>query len=331
MKQVPEGTKVSRKEQLNLLRSRLIGNQAFGSCRGKFGEQLGQLTADWIETSESPTSVLGKLDSFAGQARIMTNLLAQFRRDGMNVAYQELLKALNDSSYLLPGERLALEATRPITVLVLEPKKTFTFLRWLLECHWSLLRGYLAWKDKSSGAIQPDELTMKLYEQFPNLEELARVHASNTIDGMFEGKELSVAYSAIEDSFNPAALKKAMFKMGLTYGQWNNHIEEINGLSFIYVFDGQQSETLARFSRKDQKRIATWQINVPKDHTLSRIGFYPTTWSIRNNPRMWRCTSRGSSHGFKAICFGCDRTVRKWFATAHQGQAEARQYGMLFN
>jgi len=329
MKQVPEGTKVNRKQQLQLLRAKITGNQAFGACRGKFGQPIGQLTADWIKNSESPTQVLGQWDSFTGQARVMTNLLAQFRRDGMNIAHRELLKALNDSDYLLPGEKLPIEATRPITVLMLEPEKTLTFLRWLLESHWSSLRNYLAWKE-SQYAKAPNELTEKLYTQFLMLEELAREHAKHPVEGFFEGKELCEAYATIASSFDPAILKNAMCGMGLNWGQWNDHIEGIRHLAFLYMFDCEQSKVLKRFSRKDQKRIATWQINVPKTHTLSAFGLYPEQWRVRDSANLLRSVSRGSSHGYKVVCCTMERKMQSWFPTASQGQAEAGKYGMLF-
>jgi len=329
MKQVPEDKhKLSRKQQLETLRAHLAGNHAFAICRGKLGQDIGSIADNLIDEAFSPTNFLYRWDGFFGQVRVMTNLLAQLRRDGLNIAYRELSGALSDSDYLLPGETLPVEATRPITVLMLEPEKTITFLRWLLEAHPGELRKYLGWKDDQQNwqGDPPSQLTQKLYELFPALDELARKYR----DG-YPGTELSVAYRrTVAETFSFRPLKKGKV-CNLVYTQWNDDIEHVDEIPFIYFFEAEQSKVLRRFSRQDQKRVATWQLQVPKTVERFCIGLHPENLRIARQRLYPMFHSRGASHGFAVTVI--DRNPLKGkhpYPVTYNSSGEPGKYGMVF-
>ncbi|MEI6237921.1 MAG: hypothetical protein WCP15_00105 [bacterium] len=335
MKQVPEDKKVNSEQQLKILRNKLMGNQAFAFCRGKLGKQVVSVAADLIAETGTPTRFLSMWDEFFGKARVMTNLLAQFNRDGMNVAYEELLSALRTDTHFFPGETVPVEQTRPVTVLMLEPEKTVSFLSWLLEEHWMSLRDYLYWKDQKPGFFnkvpdKPSVLTERLYANFSKLEELARKHCSG-----YEGRELSEAYrQEIIDTFPEGALKNGKVAE-LGRPQWNDHIEHVGDIPFIYIFEMEQFEVLKMFSREDQKRIATWQFNLPKVITHFVIGLHPHKmhgcWK-KSHPAFVSC---GKSHGLAGVALvnsplnSVAGSMPKYPVSYHSS-GKSGKYGIIF-
>ena len=333
---MPEDNKISSEQQLEILREKLMGNHAFAVCRGKLGSFISGKANKWITETDSPTSFLNKWDDFFGKVRVMTNLLAQFHRDGMKVAYDQLLRALESKTHFFPGETIPIEQTRPVTILMLEPKKTLIFLRWLLEEHWDTLRAFVIWKDGETGhnvlgrkVEKPGQLTEQLYEEFPTLETLARKHFYE-----YEGQELALSYKqTVTDTFRRSVLSKGRASE-LPYGEWNDHIEYVGHIPFVYVFEMEQSEVLKLFSRKDQSRITTWQFNVPKVLKHFYIGLHPEALHgpfEKSRPTFVSC---GESCGFSGLVF-VDNPLRsssndKEYPTPWHGQAEAGKYGIVF-
>ena len=296
--------KLNSEKQLEILRDKLMGNQAFAVCRGKLGTPITGITSNLITETNSPTNFLDEWDEFFGKARVMTNLLAQFHREGMGVAYGELFAALQSKDHFFPGETVPIEKTRPVTLLMLEPTKTIVFLRWLLEEHWVTLRDYLYWKDveKISSSYgqkveQPSLLTKQLYEEFPTLEMLARKHLDE-----YEGAELSSAYrETITNTFSREILKNGD-RAELVYSQWNDHVENVGRIPFLYMFDMEQSKVLKLFSREDQKRVATWQFHLPKVIALPiYIGLHPEEFHDDLEKVHPAFVSRGKSQGLGAL------------------------------
>jgi len=338
MKQVPEETKkvatMSAEKQIEILLNKLAGNAAFGACRGKLGKNVSSIADEYIAETESPTSFLGKWDDFFGKARVMTNLLAQFKRDGLEVAYKELSAAMKSNSHFFPGETVPIEQTRPVTVLMLEPKKTFAFLRWLLEEHWATLRSYLSWKDGDAedrvlgGKVRnPSVLTSQLYKTFPSLERLARLYH----DG-YEGSELTGAYQKdVIETFPQKVLNKG--KAGkLAHCQWNDHIEYVGELRLIYVFEMDQAAVLKMFSRADQKRVATWQFNLPKIVETRSIGLHPQSMHdglIKAKPALTSC-GMAESWGAIALQYVPADTQFDSYPVAHYSHGVAGKYGIVF-
>ncbi|MDE2188563.1 MAG: hypothetical protein KGJ35_02430 [Patescibacteria group bacterium] len=337
MKQVPEGKKkVNTEKQIQILREKLAGNQAFATCRGQLGHRVTGIVGEIIGKNPSPTAVLGEWDDFFGKARVMTNLLAQFQRDGLDVAYKELYSALESDRHLLPGETVPIKQTRPITVLMLEPERTVALLRWLLEDHWMSLRDYLDWKDGRDrseapyGKVsKPNPLTKRLYEQFPTLEALARKHRDK-----YEGLELLEAFKEqVIGSFAGYDLSKG--KTGqLSQHQWNDHVEYVPNIPFVYIFEMEQSEVLKIFSREDQKRVATWQFNLPKTIPHTYVGLHPRSLQTRFEKSHPALMSRGMSNGLGGMvlkddpCSGHDKDHP--YPISWYSQAKAGKYGMVF-
>lgn len=302
MKQVPEGnTTVTADQQLAILREKLMGNQAFAVCRGKFDHQVSRLNTELLDSTDSPTSFLIQWDDFFGKARVMSNLLAQFKRDGLTVAQNELEKALKNKGYILPGETVSIEETQPMTVLMLDPERTILMLKWIIEGHWIDLDHYLEWRDgkmKDRGFFQnePHERVKKLFEMFPTLEKHSRVRKARRD---YEGQDLRSAYDdTVLKSFSKEVqnvLKEADGRC-LKYGQFNDHIE-MERHPFVYVFMAEQSEVLRIFSREEQARIATWQLDVPKlVGNNCHIGVHPEGLHEEEQINHPALTSKGCSN-----------------------------------
>lgn len=321
MKRVPEGNANAESEQqLQALLEKLEGNQAFGMCRGKLGG-IANIMKGFMEDNTSPTAALGKWDDFFGKARVMMNTLATLQRDGQNVAFNDLFAALTDQNFLFPGEVLPVEQTRPLTLVMLEPKKTIAFLRWLLEDHWDTLRPYVFAPEK-----ERTELVTQLYAEFPSLEEQVRVFRNHG----YEGKELRAAYEIdVTSTFPEKALQKGM-KLELVFQQWNDHIEGMGEIPFVYLFEMEQSEVLKLFSRKNQKRIATWRLDVPKSVAVASIGLhslaYGKTKEKEFNKRI-SLLSRNESNGYSAIALRHDDS----YNTAWHSHAKEGTYGIRFH
>lgn len=140
-KQVPEEKKSHGKnalgwdEQMEVLREKLLGNKTFGKIRGKLSIGLPDYLLAFINQSQSPTAAIGMWDEFASEIRILLNMAAGFKRDGMDSAQDELLQALKTPGYYLPGEnpQFTLEKTTKVTLLMFDPEKTMEIVKFALE------------------------------------------------------------------------------------------------------------------------------------------------------------------------------------------------------
>lgn len=336
--QVPENntTKVvlSESEQLDLLRKKLSGNQVFGACRGNLGwVNIGDNIAMMTEHTPSPTACLAAWDAFVSQPRAMVNLLAQFKRDGHTYAFKHLLNALSKPDYLLPGETIPVEKTEPITVLMLDPKRTILLLRWLVERegHWMDLNSWLDIKDNREPESRLGMFANKLFKAFPTLEQHTRARRR---EGAYEGPDVVRAwYEAVYERF-PKRLTDALKPCAseAIWGQWNDHLEDIQDIPFVYVIRGEQSKILKLFSRKDQRRIATWQINVPvQRHEADDVTMYPETFEseyVKAHPHV---QSLGASHGYKMMLSTLEsRDDSKTFGRLGCNHGVPGKYGIRF-
>jgi hypothetical protein len=320
MKQVPEGKQtVSEENQLQLLREKLMGNQAFAACRGNFGS-IGDIYRGVEEKAKSPTHVLGQWDEFFGKVRIMVNILAQFQRDGLEVAHEQLLNALESPTYLFPGETVPLEQTSPVTFLLLEPKKTLLFLRWLLEGHWVELRNYIHGKECG-------ELTKQLYAEFPTLEAHVRQNTSAYI-----GRDLCAAFKdAIVGSFPSKAIRR-LKEAELVWHQWDDDVE-LRDLPIAFSLAEEQSEVMKLFGRRDQKRLTAWQFNPPKIYAKNYVGLHPVSIHEGLKDKSPALVSRGTSQGLGGIILDENPVMnRADYRTALNSRAKAGSgYAIAFD
>jgi hypothetical protein len=276
---VPEG-KSEPSDELEFLRMKLAGNRAFALCRGTFNQRMTHVVEDAIKkglkAENSRTAVRDSLRTYFAAAHIMGNLLAQLKRDGKEVAYEELTHALWDPSFLIMGETVALEKTIPFTILMLEPQKTLGLMEWVA--------------DKNQPITYLERLFSGLtgWDGAPQYE-LCRVR--------------TVSVSGLPTVFNDS--------IRLGNQQWNRDnsvsLDILSrALPFVYVFFGKnQAEVLSKIDRKLQDRVATWQINVPS-YMLNwspkfAIGFHTEQEHSIWEGRYPALVSKGVSCGYGAF------------------------------
>lgn len=314
-KKVPEEKVPSREEQLKSLREKLVGNKTFGACRGKLSDPF----FGTIENSESSSHFCSVWDNLAPKMRIMGNLLAQYKRDGWLDAYSTLQIALRSESYLIPGETIPLEQTAPFTVIMFEPDKTLTLIRWLLGVHWCELDEYLDKKDGKVGnwEFHSSGLTQQLFQELPSLEKHARERRRKC---RYEGEDLEKAYDedvallapedgkVIEQMLSDLGGKRLYLgrtKMGDP--QWNDHIENIDIIPVAYIFPVEAKKVLKYFSRKKQREIGIWSFNYPKVEIDSEfnlnIGLHAEEEQSRWRKESPMGVSLNSSCGLGAVIF----------------------------
>ncbi|MEI6057728.1 MAG: hypothetical protein WCQ60_02035 [bacterium] len=334
MKQVPEDKQtVNTEQQLNTLREKLMGNQAFAACRGKLGPRMTDFVTQFITEAESPTGFCNRWDDFFGKARVMGNLLAQFKRDGLTTAYDELFGALHSESHLFPGEVIPIEETTPVTLVMLDPKRTFLMLKWLLEEHWDSLNAYLEWKEGRLDR-EPSDLVKQLFEAFPTLEKHTTERRRR---GDYEGDDLIAAYTDTVFSKFPmvtTSIKLFDDRCLLEHDQWNDHVE-IGQHPFCLLLRMEQSEVLKMFSRKEQKLVATWQFNAPKMLKNYGVGLHPESFHAGFSKSHPALVSLGLSQGFGAVILTKNPMDRQWegkhfFPTSWHSHAKSGTYGIAF-
>ncbi|NIP33129.1 hypothetical protein GWN26_14200 [Candidatus Saccharibacteria bacterium] len=284
-KKVPE-------EQIEFLRKKLTGNEAFGRVRGQLTEKQ-SLLESVLEEAESPTDFCRRWDQLSSDMRIFGNQLAQFKRDGWDTAYEELTRALKDKTYRLPGETVPLHQTEPITIVMFDFPRTLTLIRWIRCAHWMDLDNYLeelnqSWTDGLSkkywfSSGNPSRtLTHELFKAFPSLKEYTLTRRQYR---EYEGWELVKSYyEHVLGKFDHAKLRDIGQPLTLARDTYNDHLELYRGVGermcLGYICRADQAEVLSRFSREEQKQIATWTIRMPKvnaenDFRGMFIGFHP--------------------------------------------------------
>jgi hypothetical protein len=287
MKQVPEDqVVVPRQEQVNRLKADLAGNQVFGRIRGRVSPFV-SFVSHILEQADSPSDALRMYDDIVSDVRVMANLLAKYRRDGLNIAERELAVSLSDKTYLLPGEDLPIESLVPVTFVMFEPEKTMLMLRWVMNDSWQRLDEYLEGKKVTT-------LTMELFEAFPSLQQTAR---ERWIRRDYEGWDLLMAHALDVIQKFPSLSKLDTIQIGRPVNLWkrftvrygdpyyNDHLEmqkeesrEVDGQyvkygrTFLYMFSGDQGEVLSHFTRDEQRSMATWQVYLPENMAPDRFG-----------------------------------------------------------
>ncbi len=312
-KQVPES------DQLGVLQETVTRYAVIRKYRGKLDSALIGLCPGLVETASSPTEFCSKWDEVTGEIRVIGNVLAQLKRDGLDLVYTHLVTALSNNLHRFPFEdRLPLPTT-PVTLIMLDPQRTLTMLRWLMLDHWMSLNGHL------DG--QPTELTTALFESFPTLENHSRERRRQ---GDYEGGDLRAAF---RDTVYPpfgdleerlGKVNHARFQLG--WHQWNDHVE-ISEQVFAYLIEGDQATALSLFSREQQRLLGSWQINVPEgtygggdlDLMVKSIGLHPENeheaWSHEYPD--WVSTS--TNHGMGAILFGDESGNKGWCCKSLDG------------
>lgn len=270
MKQVPENkTEVAinvptREEQLAALREKLTGHQAFGRVRGLLNGKGKDPLLRLVDMAGSPTSFCHRWDEFAADIRVVGNMVAQFRRDGWKEAEVELTTALSTPGHLIPGETFPLHETVPVTILILDPLRTFTMLRWIRVGHTRDLD--IAISHGLSECNVPN-LTRDLVVSFPRLLDPNNRRIC-TEETFYQALEQDVYFrfanvSALWDLESAGQAFSLRMNHNTCY-RLNNTFGHRHGKMFGFMLLEEQNQALSRFSRQDQSRIGTWLCRVPK-------------------------------------------------------------------
>jgi len=222
-----------------------------------------------------------------------------YKRDGWNVAFRVLYDALSNSSYNIPGE-MPREQTYPCTLVILNPEKTFVLLRWLLNARYCELEEYVLKKNASSlealnkrywYPVSP--YTLNLFKSFPSLEQFV---LEKEEDGLYKGYELCAAYRADVlgqfDDFKDFGYYTKPLRLSRL--KFQNGIEEVDTLTFGFMFLWDTKTVFELFPRKDQERLATWSFDLTKKTMLhvETIGLHP-----EDEHERWRRAAPGTMSG----------------------------------
>lgn len=262
--QVPE-TVPSAYEQLAWLREHLAGSRAFADCRGKFGHTVEYLVSHMAKGDSSTDDYEQRLRVRLGSVRVMAVLIQRLFRRGWNVAFSELMSALENECYVLTGEIVPIERIIPVTFVMYEPDKTLAMLRWMFTHPLSDL-DCLGHMDVRPALLQK---VSKLLMLFPVLDNYAFSRRKNDLP---VGMELYLSHKEeVLDRFTipqraiPMGLnwdyQQPMMKTMLRYERQSNQ-----GMThpFAFLFRGwDQRRVLELYPREVQDHIATWQFHLP--------------------------------------------------------------------
>ena len=262
-KHVPEGV-ASKEEQLVSLLQSLLGHECFGRLRGKWGRSVREVIENLLDQADSPNDFCDLWDQFTADVRVVGNMLAKYRRDGWKFAEEEMLTALiYGGKHLLPGEKIPSQKTIPVTILMLDPERTLRMI------HWVMGGGDMDMYYVMEKGEYKNPLVQKLFESFPSLKEYvgqfrevdAALIAALYRDVMehfpeyrdMQGRRLKLD----ADPERLSSFTNVLMKV------WDE-MQHVSVDSFGFVVFGKQDEVLRRFSRDKQKRIATWQLHLPR-------------------------------------------------------------------
>ncbi len=233
---------------------------------------------------------MAKFDELVRAMRIMTRLLAKLRRDGKDRAYAELLEALDYESYVMVGESMPLEATIPITILMLEPAKTLYFAEWIAE------KG-------------------RPFEDLDSMFPTRKAHrASCTAQEHANGQDILRAYADTLEGLPQTFGGSIRLSHGVNHMHTNRDKTDPvffcdfrSRLPLAYMFFGKdQAHVLSLVGRENQDRVATWQINAPAflvDWSPKfAIGFHEESVHPLWQKRYPALVSRGVAGGHGALC-----------------------------
>lgn len=292
---------------------------------------------------ESP-SQFRRLNFFSGDLLALGNKIMQLKRQGETEFMEEVLRALRISKYLLPGEEPIDKETTPVTLLMLDPKKTIFLLRAMMPY------GFF---DELSVFVNPQQISRqwverirpsipKIFDLFPSLKKYVRFWTEaatpreKELDRSRAADCIRSAYLVdVVTNFWPHLGELAIRKHFIDSRQFvgdacgfdrNDSVFELDwkenqerhfktsefGSSFLYAVKGERTEVLSRFPRNLQKRIASWQLRVPKDIGYQYIGLHEADEHLFWKKRWPIFASRGEkgvSHDLGAILMPCRYSV----------------------
>jgi hypothetical protein len=333
-KQVPESN--DREQQMAELRESLRGHRVFGKIRGNHNGGLMLAIDHALSQSSSPSDFCRKWDEISGDLRIIGNIMAVLKRDGKTEALEALRKSLLDPNYSIPGETIRLEKVVPLTLVMFEPEKTLSMLRWIIKGHWMDLDQML----DNEGGGEGMSLAKEMFSNFPSLREATEKRRERD---HYEGWELGFAYQV--DILRKIEVPEHFHPLHLSPGQYNDHLEltppfpftktmEIkSGAEWVqclayfgFWVEADQKEALSLFTREQQESIATWQFQIHPDSLSQERGCMEVGLHPENEHNHWSReyafrSSAGMSHGMGAIFYPPEDYA---FQNYNEGDAESQ-------
>ncbi len=327
--------KLNADEQLTMLREYLSTSEPFRHCRGKLGGDwlgIGILADPQLNAPEkpfSPTKVLDTLKWRTGQARVLINYLAKLRRDGHDVAYQELRFALAEERFVITGEELPLDKRQPGALLMYQPKRTLDLIRWLqllnpiaIDNHLGKLTYPYDIKLLEDGIEKPRMslkwLTEKVMADNPSIQEGLekfydsgmRNHRGNFLPSSIVWGEGNKSDSWISPTKGSSAvLCDPLWLRVANRGLSGSSGDILGNWGVACFFPGKtQAEILGAIPRDRQSEVAVWQFNYPlfvnnPTHGYS-IGLFPESEHETFRKSLPTYTSSTITNGFGAVILG---------------------------
>ena len=299
----------SANEQLAKLRAELAGNKAFGRQRGRWCRPLREILTEMIDTTGSPTQTIKRFDAFAADARVMLQKLARLKRDGENEAFHVLRDTLSFSQWIIPGEIFPLERTKPITVVMFDPERTFFAYKMIKGGQWKLPTSM----DDIRWPVALGDFCLADFSRlFPEWEK--DVCLGLTGRGKFLhvfwrqiAREFGFVLPSINEHRDFRVMCGDIVKNGQTFylNYWlaataQDVVSEWK-FPLCFCYAGRPDQLLRLFSRKDQKRIRTWSFDCPVIvGGASSFGFHSADKHAEWQSREPTFTSKNVSEGLGA-------------------------------
>lgn len=321
MKTLPEAGKkpLGAEEQLRMLLKKLAGHKVFGRCRGVFEhlpiEDILEVDSD---VPPSPSAIQKAFSKLVSDRKVMLTMLAQLKRDGYSVAFEELYRALCEEDRIITSETVPVEQTEPGVLVMIDPKHVFLTLRWMYT---TSQRDAYNWV--THGIIHPNRtpcgsLSSRFFGAFPYLIHRASGYMSEpTPKSPFE----LILFDRIE-------WMRRELSSGLVGGSGNllpmkvdpgkTDTWRVNPTVAFFVRGKDQAEVLSCFEREEQDHIATWRFDYPKFDAYKMmvhsspgptmwIGFHPESEHERWQHQWPSYASRGVACGHGAVILDKER------------------------
>ncbi len=258
---------VAEREQMKDLFSELEQLEAsLKACRGKLGIPLIETFDTWMGQEKRVQDVMNSWDKFLPKTADMLCLLARLRRDNRPFAFEQLKNALTTPGYIMEGEIFSPYLTRPVTVLMFDPVRTW-------EMIWVIAR--------TTKRYYKGERRKELYKLFPPFRNLRRKYYRNR-NGADQGKEYGESYEitmrGIIGNGTLRKIEKRSKKLELNNNQRSSFPN--NNVTFAYLFDGMSSrEVLNLLPRKLKKAVSIWSFKVPRIISCFKIGLHDYSYA----------------------------------------------------
>lgn len=261
----------SAEVQLLWLRDKLAGHQAFTRQRGKFFSRIQDLS--W--NSKSVAGFVNEFESFARDARTLGALLVKLRRDGWEIAAEELIKALGNEGRFIYGEDVDPERLESVTIALSHSTKIFDLVRLMMTVppRQEILT---TWRRRPFK--KDSELVNELRRILPSLSELFGAEDDARRDLEFAFKR---AYA--DDVWGPTVSHKVdndeYWYIQLVMDHRNHfQLSPFQDMAIARGFVKPPEELGMYWSPEQLAMMAHWRLKLPKSFARDinfRAGFYP--------------------------------------------------------